>query len=58
MKNDEVLQGVKEEMNILHTIKSKMLKWIDHILCRNSLSTLLIKERHKSEDKEEDISSY
>jgi hypothetical protein len=29
-----VLQKVKEERNILHTIKRRKTKWIGHILCR------------------------
>jgi hypothetical protein len=59
VKNNEVLQRVKEEMNILHTIKRMMVNWIGHIFSRKCLPALLIKERQKSEDKEEeDISSY
>lgn len=57
MKNNEVVQTVKEEMNILHTIKRIMVNWIGHIFSRKGLPALLIKERQKSEDKE-DISSY
>jgi hypothetical protein len=52
VKNDELLQKVKEEMNILHTIKGRMANWIGHILCRNCLPALLIKERQNTEDKE------
>ena len=58
MKNDKVLQTVKEDMNILHTIKGRMANWIRHIFSRNCLPALLIKERKKNEDKEEEISSY
>jgi hypothetical protein len=32
-----VLQTVKKERNILHTIKSTKANWIDHILHRNYL---------------------
>ena len=35
VKNEEVLQGVKEERNILHTIKRRKDDWIGHILRRN-----------------------
>jgi hypothetical protein len=37
MRNEEVLHRVKEEKNILHTIKRRMANWIGHILCRNCL---------------------
>jgi hypothetical protein len=37
VRNEEVLQGIKEEMNILHTIKIRKANWIGHILCRNCL---------------------
>jgi len=35
VKNEEGLQRVKEEGNILVTIKRKKTNWIGHILCRN-----------------------
>jgi hypothetical protein len=34
---NEVLQRVKEERNILHTIKRRKANWIGHILLRNFL---------------------
>jgi hypothetical protein len=37
VRNEEVLHRVKEERNILHTIKRRKAKWIDHILRRNCL---------------------
>jgi hypothetical protein len=37
MRNEEVLHRVKEEMNILHTIKRRKANWIGHILHRNCL---------------------
>ena len=37
MRNKEVLQRVKEEMNILQTIKRKKANWIGYILRRNCL---------------------
>jgi hypothetical protein len=58
VKNDKVLQRVKEEMNTIHTIKRMMVNRIGHIFSRKCLPALLIKERQESEDKEEDISSY
>jgi hypothetical protein len=32
---NEIVQTVKEDRNILHTIKRRNANWIDHILCRN-----------------------
>jgi hypothetical protein len=37
VRNAEVLHRVKEEKNILHTIKRRMANWIGHILRRNCL---------------------
>jgi hypothetical protein len=37
MRNEEVLQRVKEERNILQTIKRRKANWIGHILVRNCL---------------------
>jgi hypothetical protein len=37
MENEEILQRVKEERNILHTIKRRKANWIGHILRRNCL---------------------
>jgi hypothetical protein len=34
VKNEEVLQRVKEERNILQTIKIRKVKWIGHVLRR------------------------
>jgi hypothetical protein len=34
---EEVLQRVKEERNILHTIKIRKANWIGHMLRRNCL---------------------
>jgi hypothetical protein len=36
-KGEEVLHRVKEERNIIHTVKGRNTNWIDHILCRNCL---------------------
>jgi hypothetical protein len=35
VKNEEVLHRVKEERNILHTVKRRKANWIGHILLRN-----------------------
>jgi hypothetical protein len=37
VRNEEVLHRVKEEMNIVHTIKRRKANWIGHILRRNCL---------------------
>ena len=37
VRNEEVLQRVKEERNILQTIKRRKAKWIVYILRRNCL---------------------
>jgi hypothetical protein len=37
VRNEEVLHRVKEERNILHTIKRRKTNWIGHILRRNCL---------------------
>jgi hypothetical protein len=36
-RNEEVLHRVKEERNIVHTIKRRKANWIGHILLRNCL---------------------
>ena len=37
MRNEEVLHTVKEQRNILHTVKWRKVNWIGRILCRNCL---------------------
>jgi hypothetical protein len=37
VRNEEVLHWVKEERNIVHTIKRTKVNWIGHILRRNCL---------------------
>jgi hypothetical protein len=37
VRNEEVLHRVKEERNILRTIKRRQANWIGHILRRNCL---------------------
>jgi hypothetical protein len=37
VRNVEVLQGVKEERNVVHTVKRRMDNWIGHSLRRNCL---------------------
>ena len=35
--NEEILHRVKEERNIIHTVKRRKGNWIGHILCWNCL---------------------
>jgi hypothetical protein len=42
MRNEEVLQRVKEERNTLHAIKRRKADWICHILLRNCLVKYVI----------------
>jgi hypothetical protein len=59
MRNEEVLHRVKEERNILHTIRRRNADWVGHTLRRNCLLKTLLKEKQKvREGKEEDVSSY
>jgi hypothetical protein len=37
VRNEEVLHRVKEERNIVHTIKRRKANWVGHILRRNCL---------------------
>jgi hypothetical protein len=37
VKNEEVLHRVKEERNMLHTVKRRKVNWIGHILGKNCL---------------------
>jgi hypothetical protein len=37
VRNEEVLHRVKEERNVLHTVKRRKANWIGHILRRNCL---------------------
>jgi hypothetical protein len=37
VRNEEVIHGVKEARNIVHTIKRRKANWIGHILRRNCL---------------------
>jgi hypothetical protein len=42
VNNEAVLHRVKEEMNILHTIRRRKANWIGHILRRNYLLSHII----------------
>jgi hypothetical protein len=41
----EVVHRVKEEMNVLRTIKQRKANWISHILRRNCLLSTLLRKR-------------
>ena len=45
VKNEEVLHRVKEERNILLTMKRTEVKWIGHILRKNCLLKHVVEEK-------------
>jgi hypothetical protein len=45
VRNEKVLHRVKEERNIVHTIKRRKANWIGHILGRNCLLKHVIEEK-------------
>jgi hypothetical protein len=45
VRNEEVLHRVKEERNILHTIKIRKAKWVGHILRRICLLKHVIERK-------------
>jgi hypothetical protein len=53
VKNEEVSQRVKEDRNILHTIKRRKANWIGLILQRNYLLKNVTEERWNRRDEEE-----
>jgi len=56
LKYEEVLNSVKEEMNIIHTMKSRKANWIGHLLRRKCFLKYVTKEIYKwREDEEEDV---
>jgi hypothetical protein len=42
VRNEEVLHRVKEETNIMHTVKSGKFNWIGHILRGNCFLKYII----------------
>jgi hypothetical protein len=47
VRNEEILRLIREERNILHTIKRKKANWIGHILCRNCfLKHVIVGKKH------------
>ena len=47
MRNEAVLHRVKEERNIIQTVKRRKADWIGHILCRNCLLNHVIEGKIK-----------
>jgi hypothetical protein len=47
VRNEEVLHRVKEERNIIDTVKRRKANWIGCILCRNCLLKHVIKGKLK-----------
>jgi hypothetical protein len=63
VKNEEVLHGVKEDRNILHTTKRRKANWIGHILRKNCLLKHVIegmveKRITVTGNEEEDVISF
>jgi hypothetical protein len=48
VRNEEVLHRVKEDRNILHTIKRRKANWIGHTLRRNCLLKHVIEVKLQS----------
>jgi hypothetical protein len=49
VRNEKVLHRVKEERNILHTIKRRKANWTGHILRRNCLLKHVIEGNRRKE---------
>jgi hypothetical protein len=47
VRNEDALFRVKEQRNILHEIRKRMVKWIGHILRRNCLLQRVIEGKIK-----------
>jgi len=59
LKNEEVLQRIKEERNVLPATKQRMANWIGHILRRNCLLKHVIKGKTEgTRSEKENVSSY
>ena len=52
MRNEEVLHVVKEDRNILQTIKRRKANWIGHILSRNCLLKQIIEGKIQEKTKD------
>ena len=55
VKNEEVLQRVKEERNVLRKIRQRKRKWIGHSSCRNYLIKNVIGQKMKERGNKEGV---
>ena len=53
VRNEEVLLRVKEERNIIHTVKRRKADWIGHVLRKNC-----VLKHYSRKDGEEEIIGY
>ena len=51
VRNEEVLHIVKEERNIIHTIKIRKANWIGHVLHKNCLLKHIIEGKIEEGDR-------
>ena len=51
VRNEEVLRRVKEQRNIVHTVKERKDNWIGHILRRNCLLKQSTERKIQNEDR-------
>jgi hypothetical protein len=51
LKYEEILNSVKDEINILHKMDSRKANWIGHILHRKYLLKYITKERYNDRKK-------
>jgi hypothetical protein len=59
LRNEEVLQRLKEERKILHAANERKANWIGHILRRNCLLKHVIEGKIEGrEEEKEEVSSY
>jgi hypothetical protein len=59
VRNEEVLQRVKEERNVLYTVKRMKAIWVGHILrLKHVIEGNIERGMESTEKKEEDVSSY
>jgi len=47
---NQVLHRIKEQKNILHTVKRRKAAWIGHMLCRNCLVKYIIEGKIEEYD--------
>ena len=45
VRNEEVLNRIKEKITVLHTVKRRKASWMGHMLRRNCLLKRIIKEK-------------